>query len=309
MLIFIILNLFLIIKNGKLANTMYQPFVLNIKTATTTKSLSSTIITSTPYAQIFYPFGFSNNDTRAPKADDVNSGPITFKYRKTFPYLDTQYSSVYINANGLISFNDMTGYLWLTRLNRITSSRKIPILAAFWSDISTFECGNLYYRETMQTGILRLISNDIQKSFKCSFQATWAFIVTFDKVCQSGKTTKITNSFQIVITTDDNTSYAIYNYGQLSWFEESGSSAFYSIGDGVRFSILPGSLSSDILKLSVISNVGIPGKWIFNVSTSSSTIWERIYDFIDTTPKTTLATKTAILTTVEEKSSSENFMK
>ena len=137
MLIFIILNLFLIIKNGKLANTMYQPFVLNIKTATTTKSLSSTIITSTPYAQIFYPFGFSNNDTRAPKADEVNYGPITFKYRKTFPYLDTQYSSVYINANGLISFNDMTssGSLRLTRLYRITSSRKIPILAAFYFNV------------------------------------------------------------------------------------------------------------------------------------------------------------------------------
>jgi hypothetical protein len=73
-----------------------------------------------------------------------------------------------------------------------------------------------------------------------------------------------------VITTDGYASYTIYNYGQLSWYENGKSYALYNGGDGIKYLILPGSLTNDILKLTNLSNIGIPGKWVFNSSIYSS---------------------------------------
>ena len=57
------------------------------------------------------------------------------------------------------------------------------------------------------------------------------------------------NSFQIVVSADESTSLVIYNYEQLSWYQYNESFAVYNAGDGVGYSILPGSLSGDILKI------------------------------------------------------------
>ena len=176
---------------------------------------------------------------------------------------------MYINTNGIVSFNffdfinDGTYYDYPNNL--------FTALTPFWSDIDTTSCGDIYYRETLNIQTLNRISIDIQNSLKINFRATWAFIVTFDRVCKySSFSNSIVNSFQIVITADGSTSYVIYNYGQLFWFEDYTSYALYNAGDGIRYSILPGSLTSDILKLSYLSNVGEPGKWIFNTSNTYS---------------------------------------
>ena len=85
-----------------------------------------------------------------------------------------------------------------------------------------------------------------------------------------GSKDSLTNSFQIVITTDGISSYTIYNYGKLSWYKDSRNYALYNAGDGVKYYILQGSLSSSILDLSSSSNVGIIGKWIFNIGNYSN---------------------------------------
>ncbi len=124
---------------------------------------------------------------------------------------------------------------------------------------------DIYYRETIDSNTLSIISMDIRNAFNLNFRATWAFIITYDRVIRFNAV--IENSFQLLITTDGYTSYAIYNYGQLSWYDDS--CALYNAGDGIRYSILPGSQTSDILKLSNASNIGVPGKWIFDVRNHS----------------------------------------
>ena len=39
----------------------------------------------------------------------------------------------------------------------------------------------------------------------------------------------------------------------------------FNAGDGVRYELVPGSRTHDILNISTTSNVGIPGTWIFQV--------------------------------------------
>jgi hypothetical protein len=90
------------------------------------------------------------------------------------------------------------------------------------------------------------------------------FEIIIEFVSKHGSPEGLTNSFQIVITSNANASYTIYNYGQLSWYEKI-SYALYNAGDGIIYLILHGSLSSDILELSRLSNIGRPGKWIFDV--------------------------------------------
>jgi hypothetical protein len=149
---------------------------------------------------------------------------------------------LYINPNGFISFESNTLSNDGSRYNY--PNNRFTAIAPFWSDIDTRVCGDIYYRETTDTNTLSLISNDF------NFQATWAFIVTYDRVCKYGPPYDgLTNSFQIVITTNGSSFFTIYNYGQLSWYHRS-SYALYNAGDGINYSILPGSLTSDILKLS-----------------------------------------------------------
>jgi hypothetical protein len=220
-------------------------------------------------ADIFYPFGVLNQDIKAPKVGEANIGPIRFIYRTSFKYFNNEYSSLYINPNGLISFDSNTLSNDGSRYNY--PNNRFTAIAPFWSDIDTRVCGDIYYRETTNLNTLSLISADIQKAFDLNFRATWAFIVTYDRVCRWASNDNLTNSFQIVITTNGSSFFKIYNYGQLSWFQYDLSYALYNAGDGINYSILPGSLTSDILKLSNRSNIGIPGKWIFDSSVAIST--------------------------------------
>ena len=174
---------------------------------------------------------------------------------------------MYIGSSGYVSFDSVDlfhGGIYSFPNGQFT------VLDPFWSFINTFVCGEIYFRESIDIVVLSLISTDIKRAFNSSFKATWAFIVMFDGVCKccwwqdlNGR-----NNFQLIITTDANNSYAIYNYGRLSWLNDIAGEtcALYNAGDGINYYILPGSFYPDLLQVSPLSNVGIKGQWIFNIS-------------------------------------------
>ena len=71
--------------------------------------------------------------------------------------------------------------------------------------------------------------------------------------------------------------YAIYLYadGLIQWTtgDETGINGLggvpaivgYSFGDGIISYTVPGSLSTDIINIASISNIGEPGKWVFRL--------------------------------------------
>ena len=84
------------------------------------------------------------------------------------------------------------------------------------------------------------------------------------------------NTFQCILATSDSESFVIFLYSDLQWTTGSASLGYrglgrnealagYNAGDGINSYTIPGSQTSEILKLSRTSNVGIPGTWIFKV--------------------------------------------
>lgn len=90
---------------------------------------------------------------------------------------------------------------------------------------------------------------------------------------------KQTNTLQIILATNGNDSYAIFLYadGLIQWTtgDASGGSggfggtpaqAGFNAGDGINYATVPGSRTSQIVNISMTSNVGVPGMWTFKIT-------------------------------------------
>ena len=210
---------------------------------------------------ILYPFGISNGDNIAPKSDDR-----FFRISiKPLQYFSKLFSTLYISSNGYISFGIGLSLPYPSYFQ----TNNYKIIAPFWSNIYTEKCGDIYYRETANYQTLSMISTDIQNinSSFSSFQAVRAIIITWDRVCAYNLSisNSYTNTFQLALITNGSISYAIYNYGKLSWHDSENAFAGYNAGDNVTVYQLPGSSSSNILSLTNLSNVNKAGQWVFRV--------------------------------------------
>ena len=91
----------------------------------------------------FYPFGESAGDSVLFKNDDSFSGNISIS--TTFPFFNKSYDSLFINTNGLISFErGIEEYVPVP----------FPLLSVigvspYWTDIDTRVGGNIFYREIL----------------------------------------------------------------------------------------------------------------------------------------------------------------
>jgi len=233
-------------------------------TTTTTTTVRETFSAdmSFPNVDIFYPFGPEFGDNLVPKVDDSFVGPIDIA--TTFPFFDRSFTSLFVNTNGLVSFDTgVTTYVPIAfPLPNIIS------VAPFWSDVDIRNGGDILYREITDYSALNLLSYDIQKSFPdfTNFRVTWAFVTTWYKVAAFGSyDSTIDNTFQLIIATNGRYSFTIFNYGNLEWSFGTASGgkhaqAGFNAGDG-KYLVLPGSFSSDVLNLNRISNVNVPGKY------------------------------------------------
>jgi len=83
------------------------------------------------------------------------------------------------------------------------------------------------------------------------------------------------NSFQCVLAMSKIESFVIflYAYERIRWTTGGtdtglgGTEAVAGInaGDVIKFTSIPGSLTSDIINIYENSNVGVPGKWIYKI--------------------------------------------
>ena len=86
-----------------------------------------------------------------------------------------------MNTNGVISFlGTMSTY---TPTPFPLESRK-RLIAPFWADVDTTNGGDIWYRETTNSTLLQMVSQEISTVFpeQHKFQATWVFIATWSNV-------------------------------------------------------------------------------------------------------------------------------
>ncbi|XP_033127113.1 sushi domain-containing protein 2-like [Anneissia japonica] len=238
--------------------------------------------------RLLFPYGLDFNDEVVPTNDDDSSGIINLK--TFFPYYDTFYESLYVNTNGVISFegvvNDYTP-------DPFPLMDTWPMIAPFWADVDTTNGGAIYYREMVRKddeklaqSIDRIIrGNDVTQA---NFELIWMFVATWDQVAfyvLDQPRPMINNTFQALLVTDGRSSFTIFNYAHIHWTTgHAGGSSIagdpdglggieaqvgYNVGDGVRYYTVMGSRTEDIVDIEEKSNVGVPGRYIFNVGGES----------------------------------------
>ncbi|EGW06607.1 Alpha-tectorin [Cricetulus griseus] len=160
-----------------------------------------------------YPFW--QNDTKTPKVDDGSSSEIKLAIPVFF--FGVPYRTVYVNNNGVVSFNVLVSQ-FTPESFPLTDGR--AFIAPFWADVHNGIRGEIYYRETMDPAILRRATKDIRKYFKdmTTFSATWVFIVTWEEVTfYGGSSTTPVNTFQAVLVSDGSYTFTLFNYYEINW--------------------------------------------------------------------------------------------
>ncbi|XP_055502008.1 sushi, nidogen and EGF-like domain-containing protein 1 [Leucoraja erinacea] len=250
--------------------------LMELLPAATLLALLGGICCSVPLGD-FYPFGLENGDSVNGKVDDGGSGLLEISH--SFPFFGERHSGLYVNNNGIISF--------LKEVSQFTPvafpiSNDRRVVAAFWADVDNRRAGDVFYRETKDPMILQSATNDIRRYFPEleEFTTQWAFVATWYKVTFfGGSTFSPVNTFQIVLVTDGEFSFTIFNYENITWttgmHASSGgdfaglggiaAQAGFNAGDGKRYFNIPGSRTDDIVDVEMTTNVGIPGRWVFRI--------------------------------------------
>ncbi|KAI4888995.1 hypothetical protein NFI96_019092, partial [Prochilodus magdalenae] len=225
----------------------------------------------------FYPFGQEQGDTLTIKQDDGGSGLIDISV--AFPFFGDRHTGLYVNNNGLVSFLREVSQFTPVAFP-IAGDRRV--VAPFWADVDNRQAGNVFYRESKDPAILKRATENIHLYFPefPMFSATWVLIATWHQVTFfGGSSITPVNTFQVVLITDGELSFTIFQYHNITWttgmHASSGgdiaglggiaAQAGFNAGDGRRYFNIPGSRTDDVVEVESTTNVGYPGRWVFRI--------------------------------------------
>ncbi|XP_060775760.1 sushi, nidogen and EGF-like domain-containing protein 1 isoform X2 [Neoarius graeffei] len=225
----------------------------------------------------FYPFGQEQGDSQTITQDDGGSGLV--KISVAFHFFGDRHTGLYVNNNGLVSFLREVSQFTPVAFP-IAGDRRV--VAPFWADVDNRQAGIVFYRETKDPAILKRATEDIHYYFPefPTFTATWALIATWHNVTFfGGSAVTPVNTFQVVLITDGELSFTIFQYHNVTWTtgmhassggDHSGlggiaAQAGFNAGDGRRYFNIPGSRTADVVEVETTTNVGYPGRWVFRI--------------------------------------------
>uniref|UniRef100_A0A3P9BQA7 Sushi, nidogen and EGF like domains 1 n=1 Tax=Maylandia zebra TaxID=106582 RepID=A0A3P9BQA7_9CICH len=225
----------------------------------------------------FYPFGRDKGDSQTIAQDDGGSGLLEISV--AFPFFGDRHTGLYVNNNGLVSFLREVSQFTPVAFP-IAGDRRV--VAPFWADVDNRRAGTVFYRESQDPVILRKASGDVRTYFSefPNFNATWVHISTWHQVTFFGGNSQTpVNTFQVVLITDGELSFTIFQYNNITWttgmHASSGGNliglggiaaqAGFNAGDGKRYFNIPGSRTADVVNVEGTTNVGFPGRWVFRI--------------------------------------------
>uniref|UniRef100_A0A7N9AM32 Sushi, nidogen and EGF-like domain-containing protein 1 n=1 Tax=Mastacembelus armatus TaxID=205130 RepID=A0A7N9AM32_9TELE len=225
----------------------------------------------------FYPFGQDKGDSQTIAQDDGGSGLVEISV--AFPFFGDRHTGLYVNNNGLVSFLREVSQ-FTPQAFPIAGDRRV--VAPFWADVDNRRAGRVFYRETQEPSILSRASRDVRMYFSefHNFNATWVLISTWHQVTFfGGNDLTPVNTFQVVLITDGELSFTIFQYNNITWttgmhassggnlagLEGIAAQAGFNAGDGKRYFNIPGSRTADVVNVEGTTNVGYPGRWVFRI--------------------------------------------
>lgn len=232
------------------------------------------------YYTTLYGYGTAAGDVALPRSDDgfqldslVGKGPGGSSL--VLPFYSTSYDSLYVNNNGAISFG--AGVSAFTP-QAFPTSVGVPMLAPFWADVDTrpADGGYVWYRTEQDAATLADISATIRSSFlgTIDFNATYAEIVTWDRVGSYSMHTDFVNTFQAVVASDGVQTYTmfLYPYQSIWWAVGDASGGVYpqvgfDAGDRVHFYNATGSRTNSVYDLWFLTNTtpANPGTQVYRI--------------------------------------------
>uniref|UniRef100_A0AAY4ES26 Sushi, nidogen and EGF-like domain-containing protein 1 n=1 Tax=Denticeps clupeoides TaxID=299321 RepID=A0AAY4ES26_9TELE len=225
----------------------------------------------------FYPFGPEEGDSQTPAQDDGGSGLMETSV--AFPFFGDRHAGLYVNNNGLVSFLREVSQFTPVAFP-IAGDRRV--VAPFWADVDNRRAGKVFYRESKDPAILKQATDDIRRYFPefPEFIPSWVLIATWHEVTFfGGSSITPVNTFQVVLITDGELSFTIFQYHNITWTtgmhassggDQAGlggiaAQAGFNAGDGRRYFNIPGSRTDDIVGVESTTNVGYPGRWVFRI--------------------------------------------
>uniref|UniRef100_A0A914EJJ9 Uncharacterized protein n=1 Tax=Acrobeloides nanus TaxID=290746 RepID=A0A914EJJ9_9BILA len=164
--------------------------------------------------------------------------------------------------------------------------QRFRMIAPFWADVDARNTGDIFYRQTTNSSILKKAQQELETAFSDikNLQLEWALVATWHNVTyfidldDSNEKTRKRNTFQATLVTDGAQSFAIFYYNEITWTTGDASGGTnglggtaaevgYDYGDGVHYLIANGSCTPAVLNFTLTSNVNSPGKWIFRTNT------------------------------------------
>lgn len=225
----------------------------------------------------FYPFGLENGDSQTVTQDDGGSRLVEISV--AFPFFGDRHMGLYVNNNGLVSFLREVSQFTPVAFP-IAGDRRV--VAAFWADVDNRRGGRVFYRESLDQEVLTQASHHVRAYFSDLplFNASWVLISTWHQVTFFGGNSKTpVNTFQVVLITDGELSFTIFQYHNITWttgmhttsggdlqgLGGTAAQAGFNAGDGKRYFNIPGSRTADIVNVEDTTNVGYPGRWVFRI--------------------------------------------
>jgi nidogen (entactin) len=123
-----------------------------------------------------------------------------------------------VNTNGLLSFiTDVPTFI------NIEFPIGYPVIAPFYANADTSKAGTVYYRETQDAYMLVKAEEDLKLCFPqhYHFQPTDLFIATWSDVGYHKAGSDKMNTFQAIVASNGNESYAIFLYPEngIEWIQ------------------------------------------------------------------------------------------
>ena len=231
----------------------------------------------TPTISNFLPFGRDYGDTALSRDLDAITAPIMISTR--FPYFNEQYDEIKLSSHGLILFGNRSYIVPHASPGRFPIPEFVCV-APFWADtaISLDPASDILYREidSTDTNTLLQISSMVRKGFPslAIHPMLWAFVATWNRVPgHIGGSQR--NTYQAILATNGLYSFVLFTYHQLEW--SSGLWGGYpqvgfNAGDQVNYFTLDKSFSPDVIEIVNMSNIGVPGQYVFHTTGNISDV-------------------------------------
>ncbi|XP_063074137.1 sushi, nidogen and EGF-like domain-containing protein 1 [Engraulis encrasicolus] len=207
-----------------------------------------------------YPFGSAAGDTVIPHVDSTALASVSLL--QPFPYFNRTYRHILIHDREGLALGP-----WF--------SPNEDVIAPFTTEFNYTERGNISYQQYTSGDVLHTATRDINSYFpNVTFTATWVFVVTWDRVVYwyfnstENNDQNATATFQAVLISDDDLSFVLMNYGDISQPPEEHESG-YSHSNFTQIIHLKSCFPNEIIDvadLQISSNINVPGRWVIPAS-------------------------------------------